>query len=394
MSSDKKHEDFAVRMPDSNAFIGGEKDAFLARNTAHRHDRIHAPNLKESISKIDNSPGISILAYCLSSISMTVVNKYCVSGKDWNLNLFYLAVQAIVCIATIMACKQIGMIKNLAPFDKEKAKRWFPISLLLVGMIYTSTKALQFLSVPVYTIFKNLTIIVIAYGEVLWFGGSVTPMALLSFGLIVLSSVVAAWADIQAALSGGFDSTVSVSTLNAGYAWMGLNVFCSASFVLGMRKVIKKMNFKDWDSMFYNNLLTIPVLVVASLVFEDWSAENLARNFPVESRNSLLVGMIYSGLAAIFISYCSAWCIRVTSSTTYSMVGALNKLPIAVSGLIFFSAPITFGSVSAIILGFISGIVYAWAKIRQTEQSKMSLPMQQSNIMSASSQSNKDAANS
>jgi GDP-mannose transporter len=74
-------------------------------------------------------------------------------------------------------------------------------------------------------------------------------MALLSFGLIVLSSVVAAWADIQAALSGGFDSTVSVSTLNAGYAWMGLNVFCSASFVLGMRKVIKKMNFKDWDCM-------------------------------------------------------------------------------------------------------------------------------------------------
>jgi hypothetical protein len=39
-----------------------------------------------------------------------------------------------------------------------------------------------------------------------------------------------------------------MSTLNSGYAWMGLNVFCTASYVLGMRKVIKKMNFKDWDS--------------------------------------------------------------------------------------------------------------------------------------------------
>ena len=145
--------------------------------------------------------------------------------------------------------------------------------------------------------------------------------------------------------------------------------------------------------MFYNNLLTIPVLMVASLALEDWSRENLAKNFPEESRNSLLVGMIYSGLCAIFISYCSAWCIRVTSSTTYSMVGALNKLPIAVSGLIFFDAPITFGSVSAIFIGFVSGIVYAWAKIRQTEQSKMSLPTSQP-VMSASSQSNKDAANS
>ena len=127
----------------------------------------------------------------------------------------------------------------------------FPISVLLVGMIYTGNKALQFLSVPVYTIFKNLTIIVIAYGEVLWFGGSVTPLALLSFGLMVLSSVVAAWADIQSAISGDFalgDSAAAMSTLSAGYAWMGLNVFCSASYVLGMRKVIKKMNFKDWDS--------------------------------------------------------------------------------------------------------------------------------------------------
>ncbi|KUI56926.1 GDP-mannose transporter [Cytospora mali] len=390
MATDKKSDDFVLRMPERGDSFREEKDPFLERRTSHR---ISAPGIPDSFAKVQNNPPVSILAYCLSSISMTVVNKYCVSGKNWNLNLFYLAIQSIVCIAAILICKKLGMITNLAPFDKEKAKRWYPISLLLVGMIYTSTKSLQFLSVPVYTIFKNLTIIVIAYGEVLWFGGEVTPVALLSFGLMVLSSVIAAWADIKAALEGGYDSTVSVSTLNAGYAWMGMNVFCTASYVLTMRKVIKKMNFKDWDSMFYNNLLTIPTLIVTSLIFEDWSSENLALNFPEDSRNALIAGMIYSGLAAIFISYCSAWCIRVTSSTTYSMVGALNKLPIAVSGLIFFAAPVTFGSVSAIILGFISGIVYAWAKVRASEQSKNSLPTQQP-VMSASSQSNKDASNS
>lgn len=46
-----------------------------------------------SLNKIENNPSLSILAYCLSSISMTVVNKYVVSGSSWNLNLFYLAVQ-------------------------------------------------------------------------------------------------------------------------------------------------------------------------------------------------------------------------------------------------------------------------------------------------------------
>src|SRR4051812_34030549 len=118
--------------------------------------------------------------------------------------------------------------------------------------------------------------------------------------------------------------------------------------------------------MFYNNLLSIPVLVICSLIAEDWSAENLAKNFPLETRNALFIGMIYSGMAAIFISYCSAWCIRATSSTTYSMVGALNKLPIAISGLIFFDAPITFGSVSAIFVGFVSGLVFTWSKVKQS----------------------------
>jgi len=119
-------------------------------------------------------------------------------------------------------------------------------------MIYTGTKALQFLSIPVYTIFKNLTTILIAYGEVLWFGGSVTGMALFSFGLMVLSSVIAAWADIQHALQNYGHSTneasAKISTLNAGYVWMLFNCLCSAAYLLGMRKRIKLTNFKDFDS--------------------------------------------------------------------------------------------------------------------------------------------------
>lgn len=54
------------------------------------------------------------------------------------------------------------------------------------------------------------------------------------------------------------------------------------------------------------------------------------------SRNALFVGMVASSLAAFAISYSTAWSVRVASSTTYSMVGALNKLPVALSGILFF----------------------------------------------------------
>lgn len=90
MSSDKKSDDFVLRMPERGDSFREEKDSFLERRPSHR---ISPPGLHDKVAKLQNNPGVSILAYCLSSISMTVVNKYCVSGKNWNLNLFYLAVQ-------------------------------------------------------------------------------------------------------------------------------------------------------------------------------------------------------------------------------------------------------------------------------------------------------------
>lgn len=59
---------------------------------------------------------------------------------------------------------------------------------------------------------------------------------------------------------------------------MAANCIASAAFVLYMRKRIKLTNFKDFDTVYYNNLLSIPLLIIPSLIFEDWSSESLARN--------------------------------------------------------------------------------------------------------------------
>lgn len=348
-------------------------------------------------SSILNHPLLPVLSYCLASISMTASNKYVLSGFQFNLNFFLLMVQSIVCILAIAICKQFKVI-TYRDFNADEAKKWFPISFLLVLMIYTGSKALQFLSIPVYTIFKNLTIIVIAYGEVIWFGGSVTPLTLASFALMVVSSIVAAWSDIShvvntygaSAASNVGSVTPQLSTLNSGYLWMAVNCFASAAYVLGMRKRIKLTNFKDFDTMFYNNLLSIPILFICSALLEDWSAENIARNFPVDKRNTVAFSMVFSGLTTVGISYTSAWCVRTTSSTTYSMVGALNKLPIALSGLVFFGDPVTFFSVTAIALGFVAGIVYAVAKMQQNQAKSGGLPT--SSIPMSASMSSQNAA--
>ncbi|EAU90125.2 nucleotide-sugar transporter [Coprinopsis cinerea okayama7 len=327
-----------------------------------------------------------IVCYCLASILMTVVNK----ARLWSMKE-----DVDMLISTIVRRIRSQLFDELPPamhpiirllrldFDMKDAKMWFPISFLLVSVIYTGSKSLQYLSIPVYTIFKNLTIILIAYGEVLWFGGRVTALTFVSFIFMVISSIIAAWSDVQSALASsipGASSGVSVGAmqslfgalrgLNVGYFWMLVNCLTSAAYVLSMRKRIKSTGFSDWDTMFYNNLLSIPVLAVFSLIAEDWGRENLNRNFPAETRNFLLFAIAFSGAAAVGISYTTAWCVRVTSSTTYSMVGALNKLPVAASGMLFFGDPVTVGSVSAVGVGFFAGIVYAVAKNNQKKNER------------------------
>jgi GDP-mannose transporter len=227
---------------------------------------------------------------------------------------------------------------------------------MLVAMIYTGSVSLQHLPVSLFTVFKNLTIIMIALGERHMFNATITPMMWLSFLLIVSSSVIGAVHDI---------------TFNAvGYFWMVLNCSISAGYILYMRKAIKTVDFADFDSVYYNNCLAVPVMTVLSLVVDDWPTflRDYFHNGPlVESRSSLFTGMLVSSVSAFMISYSTAWSVRVASSTTYSMCGSLNKLPIAISGMIFLAAErasVNLGSIFSVLLAFASGLIYSLAQLR------------------------------
>ena len=234
--------------------------------------------------------------------------------------------------------------------------------------IYSGTKSIQFLPIPIYTVFKSLTIMLIAFGEVLLFGENVSGLEGFSFVLIVASSIIAAWYDIV----GSLRSFISLGLGNGpdaypevadwGYAWMIFNCVCSAAYVLLIRKRIKLTNFKDFDTMFFNSLLATPIFLLLTILVEDWSATNLARNFPLASRVHIVLAMILTGLGTACIAYTSAWCVRVTTASTYSMVGALNKIPIAASGYVFFRNPVTINGILSIAVGTISGVVYGIAK--------------------------------
>ena len=57
------------------------------------------------------------------------------------MNFLLLCIQSVVCVACIAASKAFGFLQY-RDFDYTDAKKWFPISMLLVAVIYTGSKSL------------------------------------------------------------------------------------------------------------------------------------------------------------------------------------------------------------------------------------------------------------
>ena len=69
-----------------------------------------------------------------------------------------------------------------------------------------------------------------------------------------------------------------------------------------------------------------------------------------------------SALLAFGISFASLWFLSTTTATTFGLVGSLNKIPLAVIGLLGFNQPWSMPNVASIGVGLLAGIVFVRAK--------------------------------
>ncbi|KAI8901365.1 hypothetical protein BC833DRAFT_577911 [Globomyces pollinis-pini] len=221
-------------------------------------------------------------------------------------------------------------------------------------MVYTGTKTLEYISIPILTIFKNITIILIAYLEYLFLNQRINNMIWISFILIVLSSIM-----------GGYGDTLTVtiqSNLFIGYTWMFFNCCSTAFFTVYMKYKLKSVQFKDFDTVYFNNVLAIPLLLLLSLMNERDQAKIVYQKYFLDSNMDsefyvLLWSIIISSISTFAISFSSAWCVRINGPTTYSMVGALNKIPLALLGMMLFNTSINSIGIIGLILGILDDII-------------------------------------
>ncbi|EDQ88935.1 uncharacterized protein MONBRDRAFT_25661 [Monosiga brevicollis MX1] len=289
---------------------------------------------------------LPILAYCACSMSMIYTNKLVLSVYDFHYAaclLIFQSVVAVLCLWGLSAMKYI----DLEPFSMETAKKWSPVTIFFGLMLYTGSKTITLLSIPVLTVFKNMTNLVIAFGDWYFFGQTVTPGIIGSFVMMTVGSVLVSLYDLEFNL--------------AGYVWMSFNCLSQAAYVLYMRRAKQTTKLSEWGMSFYNNLLCAGLMVLSAVgsgeIFE-------AVNYPSLSDTGFLSAMIFSGVIGTGLSLSVFWCVNATSPTTYSMVGALNKIPITFISIVFFNTEMDSKLAFSVCVGLLAGLVYTYAKLQ------------------------------
>jgi hypothetical protein len=86
MADNKKRDDLHIDMGEKRGEYSPMRSPMATPKTAG----LAAPQMPAAIN---NNPIFPVLSYCVSSIMMTVTNKFVLSGTGYNLNFFLLCVQ-------------------------------------------------------------------------------------------------------------------------------------------------------------------------------------------------------------------------------------------------------------------------------------------------------------
>ncbi|GBG29937.1 GDP-mannose transporter [Hondaea fermentalgiana] len=338
----------------SDAGFGeAEEDRFLseeeARASAKLSSRLPAP-----LSMFFSKAVLACLLYSACSIGMTLINKLILTSYGFPYHMALLLYQNAVSVLLLQGARCMGLV-DFANLNRSQIIAWIPLDFLFVGMLLTSFLSLGLLSVPMATIFKNTTNILVTAGDYFFYGREVSRPIVGSLLIMLFGAIMAGRSDLE------FDPW--------GYFWAGANCCITAAYVLYMPRAMSDSKLNAFGRVYYNNLLSLPLIVGMDL----FSSNDLGKILTTEitMMTSIDFGfvlcMVTSGCIGFFLSLSSFHCVQLTSPTTYAMVGAMNKIPLAVMGVIIFQTRLSASSTTFIFVSLIAGAMYAYAKSREVK---------------------------
>ena len=300
---------------------------------------------------------LSSLAYSAMSISMVLANKLILSTYQFEYPNVLLLLQCMTSLMCVYSLKQLGLVE-IDHVETTKLVQWFPVNMFFLVMLLSGFYSLKLLSVPMLLVFKNSNNVFVTCGDWLFFSQPVSRYVVLSLVLLIVATLLSAKEDLEFSLN--------------GYMWTFLNMFASTGYVLYLRYAMNRTRLSQIGMVVHNNFLSVPLVIIGDLLTKDdirtcfYAKEGLH----FFSDPWFIMLFLFNGVVGSLLNLASFFCVQSTSPTTFSMVGALNKVPLAIIGVYLFGARLTAMGALYVALSLCSGGLYGLAKVWQQQDEK------------------------
>ncbi|KAG2492123.1 hypothetical protein HYH03_009614 [Edaphochlamys debaryana] len=244
-------------------------------------------------------------------------------------------------------------VVQLQPLRWPIVRMWLPVNIIFVAMLGTGFYALNLMGIGMFSVWKQLANLSTALGDVLIYKKSYGWPVWGCLGLMIISAIVGASTDARFSWE--------------GYTWQVINCLLTSAYALHLREVMDKVaehtddkqKLSEFSMVYYNNLLSIPFIVLLMWGFGEFQTLPQQHALGVAAFQAVA---LLGGIIGFAISFSSLWFLSQTTATIYSLIGSLNKIPIAVVGLLAFNEPTNAKNLSSIIIGLSAGVLFTQYK--------------------------------
>ncbi|KAI5148970.1 GDP-mannose transporter [Enteropsectra breve] len=272
-------------------------------------------------------------AYFIFSSLTSVLNKIICVKLSFQWHNLLIALQSAIITTLVLIYGQGTSIEISA----KRCKKWSVAALLLSLMMLSNVKCLFYLPLTVFTLFKNISVILLALLEIRYFDKKVGILGFTSFALMVGSSYTGKM----------FDSFSLY-----GYYWMAINTAATTLYVFYLKHKMSDASSNVHESVFYTNLIAIPFIGALSIAGDP--------KYEFGGLSKLVLPLIFiSSASALCTSLFTALILKVLSGTTLSMMGAINKVILSISGVFVFREQFSPLKILSVAIGILAGILYS-----------------------------------
>jgi len=240
---------------------------------------------------------------------------------------------------------------TMKPWDSKHLITWLLPTITFSIMLMTSLLALPHIAVATTVVFRNLGSLLVA---------TIEPLVLttppLTSGHKKSLAVIIAGALIYSIFDLNFNQK--------GYLWISFNTGLFCVQVLIEKYAVSKVDQTATGIACYQNLLSIPVLLVGVMFAGESNA--ILELQQLSSRMLLLVAL--SGMFGCSLSVCYMALNQLVSATSMVIAGNLNKLLASVIGAYIFSNSVTPHTVAGLLVCILGGYMYSQAGRNKPEE--------------------------